>query len=248
MKIFAAFGSVRVFSALAASLCLLTPGTGQAQQKVGAVNEPVVVELFTSQGCSSCPPADALLKQLAQRQDVLALAFHVDYWDYIGWKDIFASPAHTRRQKGYAHVGGRKMIYTPQMIVMGHQDVSGADAMGVADALSRHQSAPRPVALEVSRSGQRVTIALTPRVDLPDIPVTMQIVRYTPSQTVDITRGELAGHQLEYANIVDDLQQVGVWDGQEATEITIEIQGDQPAAFLVQQGPYGPVLAAARIE
>lgn len=248
MKIFASFASAMVFASFAASLCLVTPENALAQQQAGAISEPVVVELFTSQGCSSCPPADAILKQLAERQDVLALALHVDYWDYIGWKDVFASPAHTRRQKGYAHVAGRKMIYTPQMIVMGQRDVSGADAMGIANAISSHQAAPRPVALEVQRAGNRVTLSLAARAELPDIPVTLQILRYTPLQTVDIARGELAGNRLDYANIVVDMEQVGVWNGQEPTEFTIEIEGELPAAVLVQQGPFGPVLAAARIE
>src|SRR6056297_1329329 len=82
-------------------------------------DDPVVVELFTSQGCSSCPPADAMLGELAERDDVIPLALHVDYWDYIGWADIFADPAYTRRQKGYAHATGQRMVYTPQMVIDG---------------------------------------------------------------------------------------------------------------------------------
>ena len=84
-----------------------------------AQDQPVVVELFTSQGCSSCPPADALLHELAARDDVVALAMHVDYWDYIGWKDVFGNPAHSARQRAYAKAGNRRMVYTPQMIVNG---------------------------------------------------------------------------------------------------------------------------------
>lgn len=226
---------------LAVALILVGFGPVQAEENVA---EPVVVELFTSQGCSSCPPADALLKQLAQRSEVLALALHVDYWDYIGWKDSFASPAYTNRQKGYAQVGGRRMIYTPQMIVMGHQDVLGADGMAVAEAIAEHQQSPRPVALEVQRNGGRVTLTLVPRVELGNDPITIQIARYVPAQSVEITRGELAGHHLEYTNIVSDLQQVGLWDGQESLEMTIEYPGDLPGAVLVQKGPFGPVLAA----
>jgi hypothetical protein len=234
---------------LSTSLCfLLLPSQTLAQPlEEAAAPEPVVVELFTSQGCSSCPPADAILKQLAKRRDVLALALHVDYWDYIGWKDIFASPAYSRRQKGYAHRAGRKMIYTPQMIVMGLQAVSGADAMGISEAISAHQTTPRPVALDVKRSGRRLTLSLVPRIALPDQPVTIQIARYAPLRTVDIARGELAGHRMAYANVVEELQQIEVWDGQQAISLTVDFDGARPGAVLVQQGPFGAMLAAAYI-
>ncbi len=95
----------------------------------------MVVELFTSEGCSSCPPADALLGELAQRQYVLPLSFHVDYWDYIGWKDRFADPIYTRRQHAYAEAQGSSMVYTPQMIVAGAIDVVGSDRKAVEKAL-----------------------------------------------------------------------------------------------------------------
>lgn len=255
---------MRLFAALTTALCLASPVTVLAQQHQQSAREPVVVELFTSQGCSSCPPADALLKKLAGRPDVLALALHVDYWDYIGWKDTFANPAYTRRQKGYAHVGGRKMIYTPQMIVMGHRDVSGADAMGITDAIASHQTDPRPVALEIQRNGEQLSLSISPRVSLPQIPVSIHLVRYSPLQTVQITRGELTGHSIEYANIVQDLQQVGTWDGQDALEMVIDLPdarqdaltgdltgstlAEQQTAVLIQQAPFGPILAAAWVE
>lgn len=240
--------NMRVFAALTTALCFALVGMASAQPLAGTVREPVVVELFTSQGCSSCPPADALLQQLAKRRDVLALALHVDYWDYIGWTDTFASPAFSLRQKGYAHRAGRKMIYTPQMIVMGGTDVSGADAMGVSDAIQAHLAAPRPVGLDVQRNGRRLTLSLVPRIVLPDGPISIQIARYSPLKTVDITRGELAGHRIAYANIVDDLRQVEVWDGQQAITVTVDFDGAKPGVVLVQQGPFGPVLAAARID
>lgn len=239
---------MRSITALATALYLSLAGGAVAQQVDMAQPQPVVVELFTSQGCSSCPPADALLKQLAQRPDVIALALHVDYWDYIGWKDIFASPAHTNRQKGYAQVGGRKMIYTPQMIVMGQQDVSGVDAMGLAEAISSFQALPRPVSLGVQRQGGRLTVSVSPEKILQDTPIMIQILRYTRSESVDITRGELAGHRIDYANIVNDIRQVAVWDGQQAAAFTVEYDGTQPAAILVQQGPFGAVLAAVRLQ
>ncbi len=233
---------------LSAVLGLALPSGALAQQGEEASPQPVVVELFTSQGCSSCPPADALLKQLAQRPGVIALALHVDYWDYIGWKDFFASPSNTNRQKGYAQVNGRKMIYTPQMIVMGQQDIPGSDVMGLSEAISAYQARPRPVALELQRQGGRLTVTVAPRGALPEGPIAIQLVRYTALETVEITRGELAGHQIDYANIVNDFQQVAIWDGQRASAFTVDYDGAQPAAILVQLGPFGAVLAAAQVE
>ena len=114
-----------------------------------AQTSPVVVELFTSQGCSSCPPADAMLHKLAERDDVIALALHVDYWDYIGWKDEFAVPAYTKRQRGYARTNGRRMIYTPQMVINGQDDVIGAKPMDVSDLIQKHHEVADKVALEI---------------------------------------------------------------------------------------------------
>ncbi|MBT8457322.1 MAG: DUF1223 domain-containing protein, partial [Alphaproteobacteria bacterium] len=156
----------------------------------------VVIELFTSQGCSSCPPADALLGELAQRDDVLPLSLHVDYWDYIGWKDIFADPAHTVRQKGYARVAGQRSIYTPQMIVGGADHVVGYKPMKLAMLIEEHRNAAAPVDVEVTRAGDEVEISTsaTGRTDIGS--AIIQIVRYIPSQTVDIRRGENRGRTL----------------------------------------------------
>ena len=115
--------------ALALAIGFLASFIGAA----AAADRPVVVELYTSQGCSSCPPADAILAELADREDVIALAFHVDYWDYIGWKDIFADPANTLRQRNYARVAGARSVYTPQMIVDGQDHVVGTKPMKLAE-------------------------------------------------------------------------------------------------------------------
>ena len=97
----------------------------------------VVVELYTSQGCSSCPPADALLEQLAARDDVIALSLHVDYWDYLGWQDAFANPAFTKRQRGYAARAGSSMIYTPQMVIGGRDHIVGTKGMELSDLIAK---------------------------------------------------------------------------------------------------------------
>jgi len=119
---------IRHLMAAALAAVTLTPA-GQAN-----ADGPVVVELFTSQGCSSCPPADKILGELAKRDDVIALSLHVDYWDYLGWKDDFASPAHTARQQGYATALGERMMFTPQMIIGGTDSVVGSRAMELISA------------------------------------------------------------------------------------------------------------------
>jgi len=213
-----------------------------------AQSRPVVVELFTSQGCSSCPPADALLHRLADRDDVLPLALHVDYWDYIGWKDQFAKPEHTLRQKGYAHAGGRSMIYTPQMVIMGQDDVVGADAMKLADVIAKHQRSAPQVQVEAMREGEVLTLRLQALVELPPERLVVQLVRFAPVKPIVITRGELAGSQFEYANVVEDWLHVDTWDGQSDLTLTVPMVGTEPAVVLVQQDLFGAILAAVRVE
>ncbi len=235
-------------AALASLLLLSLP----VESRADPVQSPVVVELFTSQGCASCPPADALMHKLAQRDDILALALHVDYWDYIGWKDIFGDPAFTRRQKAYARAMGHRMIHTPQMIVMGQEDVEGADPMQLADAIMRHQTVPRPVSLRLEPDNEGLKITLHALSDMPKEGAVVELVRYAPLQRVAITRGELAGRTLDYANIVEDWQRLAEWDGAQGLEITVPLPrplpGGQSVAVLVQQAGNGPILAAARLD
>lgn len=216
---------------------------------LAAENRLVVVELYTSQGCSSCPPADALLHKLAARDDVLPLALHVDYWDYIGWKDAFAHPAHAERQKGYAHAGGRTMIYTPQMVIMGQEDVVGAKGMELAELIARHHQA-RPLAAVTARRGEggQARIRLEPLTgDLPG-PFDVHLVRYDPLRHARITRGENAGRDLDYANVVAGWAVLGQWDGRAPAELTAPLDGQLPAAVLVQHPDHGAILVAARVE
>ena len=229
-------------------LCALVLGGLFATSPVFADDRhPVVVELFTSQGCSSCPPADAVLHDLASRDDVLPLALHVDYWDYIGWKDQFAKPSHTNRQKAYAHVGGRNMIYTPQMVVQGQEDVVGVKAMKLAELIEKHRNAPVLVDLDVRRVGSEVTVDLQAVAPLED-PMVVQLVRYAPLREVEIKRGELAGHNLSYANVVESMDALGTWDGEGTASLSFELTGDLPAAILVQRAGFGPIMVAARID
>ncbi|MBL3570444.1 DUF1223 domain-containing protein [Rhodovulum sp. BSW8] len=207
---------------------------------------PVVVELFTSQGCSSCPPADALMAELAQRDDVIALALHVDYWDYIGWKDVFADPAFTRRQKAYAHAAGKRSIYTPQMVVEGEDHVVGYRPMDLAHLIEAHAVTESPVTLSLSRQGDTVTVSAVSTQAFGEDAV-LQIVRYQPEQLVDIERGENAGKSLLYTNIVDAWTPVARWNGADPLSMSIEAAGGEPVVAILQRPGPGEILAAARL-
>ncbi|MFD0981367.1 DUF1223 domain-containing protein [Tropicimonas aquimaris] len=204
----------------------------------------VVIELFTSQGCSSCPPADELLERLAERDDVLPLALHVDYWDYIGWADSFARPEHTRRQKAYAKIAGSRSIYTPQMIIGGVEQIVGTRPMEVADAVMRHVQQEPAIDLDVERDGDTVRI-------MSDTPVTakgpllVQLVRYMPHQVVEIGRGENAGRTLTYTNIVTEWSILAEWTGSEPLDLSAEVPGPDAVAVIVQKAGNGRILAAA---
>ena len=154
-------GRLRIIAvALAACLSVASAGAARAES-------PVMVELFTSQGCSSCPPADALLAELADRDDVIAMALHVDYWDYIGWKDKFADPAFTKRQKLYAYAAGTRTIYTPQMIVNGREHVVGSKPMKLADLIERHKRTTQTAQVALDRRGDTVSIRVTAKAGPP---------------------------------------------------------------------------------
>ena len=213
------------------------------------VQSPVVVELFTSQGCSSCPPADALLHDLAEQEDVIALSLHVDYWDYIGWKDSFAQPAFTDRQKYYAKLGKRRSIYTPQMIIDGDEALVGHDAMKIVMTIQKHQQAPRVAEIGiVSRNADdsAVRVRLAPRVA--EAPAgDVQLIRYIPEATVDVRRGENAGQNLTYANVVREWTTLGRWDGAE-TEMQVDVPGPDPAVLILQAEGQRDILAAARLK
>ncbi len=206
----------------------------------------VVVELFTSQGCSSCPPADALLGELTERDEVLPLALHVDYWDYIGWKDKFADPEHTERQKGYARVAGSRSIYTPQMIVGGKDHVVGYKPMKLAMLIDRHGETPEPVDVEATRNGQTITVKLRAESPLPGR-YDVVLVRYLPEESVNIRRGENAGRTLSYHNIVTEMKTLDDWNGRGTETYSARVTGEGRFAVLVQREDHGPIVAAARV-
>lgn len=221
---------------------------------------PVVVELFTSQGCSSCPPADAMLTMLAAKEDVLPLSFHVDYWDYLGWADSFARPEFTARQHAYAKAVGERSVYTPQMIVDG-QDTSvapgPAQLMGLIDA---HRYAPALVSVQREANPEGELIELMPLSDLGGR-IDIALVRYAPERRVKVKAGENRGRVVTYSNVVLSLEHLSRWDGRAPLRLTVRAEHvasvDFPEetrhALLVQQmrgegGLPGQILTAIRLD
>jgi hypothetical protein len=226
--------------ALAAALFLSVHATTSH-----AGDTPVVVELFTSQGCSSCPPADEMLARLGERDNVIALALHVDYWDYIGWKDKFAHAAFTKRQKGYARSFGNRSIYTPQMVVNGAEDVVGNRPMDVTDLVQAHATKGLPIPLTLKRNGGTLNISAPAASGMAAADVIL--IRYSPSEIVSIPRGENAGKKLNYTHVVTEWSDVGDWSGRAPLRTSVQVTGDAPIVVLVQQKGYGPIFAAARL-
>lgn len=211
-----------------------------------AQESTVLVELFTSQGCSSCPPADALLRELAGHTDVMALALHVDYWDYIGWKDIFARPENSARQRAYAAADGRRMVYTPQIIIDGTDEVMGTHPKDVAALVEKHRAGGN-VSLDVVRADDGLTIEAHASPGAEGV-CAVQLMRYRPHATVEITRGENAGRTLNYTNIVTEITHLADWDMRTPLNLEVPLTGDLPAAVVIQHSRYGPVEAVARVD
>jgi hypothetical protein len=227
-----------------AMAALIVLGTGNARSQEPSKPSPVVVELFTSQGCSSCPPADALLGELAQRPDVVALAFHVDYWDYIGWKDPFASPATTARQRQYAATLGLRMIYTPQMVVDGRIDVVGSHRAEVTSAIEASAVQPK-LAVRIEDDGQgghRAVIAAGVGAE-----ATIWLAVLDSQQETRVGRGENGGRTLKEFNIVREWRRIGTWSGSAVTLPLDAAAGEDrnACAVIVQSGSTGPILGAA---
>ena len=203
-----------------------------------------VIELFTSQGCSSCPPADEMLGEYAQRDDVIALSFHVDYWDYLGWSDTLADPGHSARQKGYAMAAGHSMVYTPQMIINGQHHIRGHQPLDLENLYD--SDITRPVVLEVSRQSDGGFVVYASEVDARDLQVLL--VRFVPKTEVLMQRGENAGRTITYTNAVMQVEELTQWNGQSELSLQVETSEDLGAVILVQAVNHGPILAAARLE
>ncbi len=213
----------------------------------GWADPAVVIELYTSQGCSSCPPADEFMETLVTDPRVIPLSLHVDYWDYIGWADSFANPRFTDRQKAYARAIGSRTIYTPQMIVGGQDRIEGYAPDQLAIFLAEHLAKVPQVTLVVERQGDLVVIRAEADPPL-TAPVRVQLVRYKPKETVLIERGENAGREVTYHNIVTSWESLGDWPGTAPLELSAPAPGGEPAVVILQEQGPAAILAAARVD
>lgn len=204
---------------------------------------PTVVELYQSQGCSSCPPANANVNAIAGRLDVLALSFAVTYWDRLGWKDTFARPAFTARQWDYARAGGRGQVATPQVIVNGRSVVNGGNRAALEAAIRQaDRGAGGPT---LTAAGGQLSIGAVRGAS----PATVWLVRYDPRTiAVPIRAGENGGRTLPHRNVVRSLERLGDWWGGAMTfAVPAAPEPAYRTAILVQQGKGGRIVAAARI-
>src|SRR6185295_7207446 len=228
-----------------------TAGRMATAKPAGTAEGPWAIELFTSQGCSSCPPADAYLGMLAKRPDIVALSFHVDYWDYIGWKDAFATRATTQRQRNYARVLKQRYVDTPEMVVEGIGHDTGREPAGIerllAEAQRRATSRATP---ELSRTqGGALTVKLA-AFPLDGQPADVTLAIYDRRHSTPVASGENQGRMLENFNIVRRLQVLARWDGA-AASWTVDDAGLQPglgAAVLVQRADHGPMIGCNKLE
>jgi len=207
----------------------------------------VVVELYTSQGCSSCPPADEALAQISARDDVIALSLHVDYWDYIGWRDTFAQRQFGERQVAYRDAWHKSVVYTPQMVVQGAHDVEGSRSRNLAKAIATVQETDPPIKVTVERQGGMLKCRIEPGPE--PVVGTIWIAKYTKNAPVEITRGENAGRTITYTNVVTNLSRIGSWSGSEPDEVAMpQPEPGEGVAIWIQDGEGGRILAAAKIE
>ena len=204
---------------------------------------PVVVELFTSQGCSSCPPADELLGELARRPNVVALAFHVDYWDSIGWRDPYSIPQSVVRQRGYVDTLGLSSAFTPQVIIDGRASFVGSDRRRIIAALDE-----RGPTIQVTADVDQRVLTVTITGSDPGTGADVNAVAFLPHASTAVSRGENAGRRLTEYNIVRQLRRLGAWDGRTSIfRVPVEtFPADATRVAILLQRPHqGPVIGSA---
>ena len=239
---------------LTAILAVALTGIATLDTALAQDDRPVVIELYTSEGCSSCPPADAFLFDLRQRPGVIALAFHVDYWDYLGWKDRFARHDFTARQRAYARALGSPMVYTPQIVVDGGAHVVGSNRGAVDEAIEAARANEHLLDIGLTWAADNSLLISIPAAAY-DGKATIWFVRYAQGDQTEVAAGENAGRLLKHANIVEEIAAIGMWDGRAMVinlpwEAVAQNRRDEAfgCAVLIQPEGLGPILAAREID
>ena len=214
-----------------------------------AQSSVVVVELYTSQGCSSCPAADVILSEIAKDRNVIALGLHVDYWDYLGWRDGLARPEFTKRQEIYnVALKSRYRLVTPQMIIQGRDYVAGAKRRKLLEYIEMLQNMPEAAALDIERRGSQLKISLAPVPGQNVEGAVLHVVRFDPLVKVAIEGGENRGRHMKYTNTVTRWDTIAEWNGKEAVELFYDLSDGDNLAVIVQAKGHGPILAARRLD
>lgn len=229
----------------AAATLLVQTASAQTAAQTGsqtAGRQTAVVELYTSQGCSACPPADALLARLAARPGVVALALHVDYWDYLGWRDGHARPEHGRRQKAYGAAMGERMVFTPQMIVNGATSVVGSNTQAVEAALAARGLGG---AATLALSGAAGEVVVEARRRAAGAPLDVVAFVFAAPSATSVTRGENAGATLTSVNTVTATVRLGALRAEPARWTLRPPGGADGVAVVAQEAGPGPIHAAA---
>jgi hypothetical protein len=228
---------------LSACTLLLAGAMQGGADPAEAQPRPAVVELFTSEGCSSCPPAETYLRELARRSDVLALSFHVDYWDDLGWRDRFGLTEAVQRQRTYARTLHLASVYTPQVVIDGQADYVGSDRTSIGRTLAAARDGVA-VALSIRDGLVSVDLAARPGTAAGDV----VLVGYLREALSTIGRGENSGRTLTEINIVRSIRVLGTWNGR-AERFEARMDSLTPdatdVAVLVQPGGQGPIIGAA---
>ena len=245
----------RNFSASAVVVLLAMVAWTMQTQRSAAADRPVaVVELFTSQGCSSCPAADKILADYAKQGDVLALSFHVDYWNYLGWQDTFSKAEFTDRQRRYAQSFRRHGVYTPQVVVNGRDHAVGSRKRDIEGLIMGYIRDGKGLSVAVSTERDADRIRVTTDADSGD--ATLWVVYFDKKRSVKIERGENRGRTITYHNVVRDVSMLGMMK-QGKVDVTLPLEemkrkGFEACAIVLQQntaaGTPGPILGATLID
>ena len=241
---------------MALRLCLLLAVLAVVAAPAGAEERPpVVVELFTSQGCNSCPPADAYLGELSKRPGLLTIAFHVDYWNYIGWTDPFARPWASARQRAYQKSLNERFVYTPQMVVNGAAQGIGSQRdtiEGLIRAAMAAPDQPHPALTLRRREDGALLVEVGASTSPPHAPADIWLIGYDAVHDTAVMRGENQGQTLTDYNAVRTYRRLGAWPGWSLELVVppaeVPATSDGGIIVLVQTAGVGPILAAARLE